>query len=875
MANSTLTHMMIGFWVLVGLNAAAQSWTNRYDGPVNGEDRVWAMAVDGSGNVYVTGSSTGTGSDYATIKYSSSGLPLWTNRYNGPVNGGDEASAIGVDGSGNVYVTGSSTGSGTGSDYATIKYSSAGVPLWTNRYNGPANNYDAASAIAVDSSGIVHVTGSSFGSTGWDSSDYVTIAYSSAGVPLWTNRYNGPTNAIDSANAIAVDGSGNVYVTGGSGPRAGNTVRPDYLTVAYSGAGAPLWTNRYDRALAAHAIVVDSTGNVYVAGSGYTTLAYSSAGVPLWTNRYGDGNAEAVAVDGTGNVYVTGFSGNHFDAVTIKYSSAGVPLWTNRYDSPVRDNDGASAIAVDDSGNVYVAGSSTRRDCKGCVSATDFLTIAYTSSGMPLWVRLYNGLGDNWDYATAIAVDDSGNVYVAGWSIGNGTSYDYATVKYAPPIVDHFTWNTIQSSQIVDVPFPVTLTAEYLCGATVTSFTGNATLSGHVPTNPPLQVSIGTGTNSWGFPLNSRYHDARTTVIYGGGPIGRACTLNSLALDVVTPPGQTLENWTIRIKQTGSGWYTPPGAIPQWESSGWTVVYQGNAPAGGSGWRIFEFSTPFEYSGVRNLMVDFSFNNDSYSSDGLCRFTPSYYPGSITYASDSLDGDPLTWSGSNPTPVLSYNMPNIVWGVKSLDRFPGSIIPTETGPFVNGVWNGMVTVHEAVSNLVLRADDGLSYEGESNPFDVLAPPTTITLVLPEDPFSFTNGCYGFMVQGSAGQVVVVEASTNLTDWLSIHTNLMGDLGEFLFYDLHTGQYPRRYYRAKLHDGPLPPAMMLSSGSEVVGAQFRVAVGAVGGQEVIVEATTNLLDWTPILTNTAAVGPLYFHDPDMTNFTKRFYRAVTR
>jgi len=122
---------------------------------------------------------------------------------------------------------------------------------------------------------------------------------------------------------------------------------------------------------------------------------------------------------------------------------------------------------------------------------------------------------------------------------------------------------------------------------------------------------------------------------------------------------------------------------------------------------------------------------------------------------------------------------------------------------------------------------------------------------------------------------VIEASTNLTDWLSIHTNLMGDLGEFLFYDLHTGQYPRRYYRAKLHDGPLPPAMMLSSGSEVVGAQFRVAVGAVGGQEVIVEATTNLLDWTPILTNTAAVGPLYFHDPDMTNFTKRFYRAVTR
>jgi hypothetical protein len=69
--------------------------------------------------------------------------------------------------------------------------------------------------------------------------------------------------------------------------------------------------------------------------------------------------------------------------------------------------------------------------------------------------------------------------------------------------------------------------------------------------------------------------------------------------------------------------------------------------------------------------------------------------------------------------------------------------------------------------------------------------------------------------------------------------------------------------------------MMSRGAGVVGAQFRAAVGAVGGQEVVVEASTNLVDWTPILTNTAAIGPLYFHDPDMTHFTKRFYRAVTQ
>jgi hypothetical protein len=219
-------------------------------------------------------------------------------------------------------------------------------------------------------------------------------------------------------------------------------------------------------------------------------------------------------------------------------------------------------------------------------------------------------------------------------------------------------------------------------------------------------------------------------------------------------------------------------------------------------------------------------------------------------------------------------VPNVELGATYPDLLPVSLSPTVTTPFVNGVWTGEITVLEAVSKLVLRADDGLGHEGESNPFDVIAPPSTLSLVMHQNPFSFTNGCYGFTVQGSSGQVVVVEASTNLLHWLPIHTNLMGELGECLFYDLHTGQFPRRYYRARLYDGPLPPPALLSGESAMVGAQFRLAVGAVGGQAVVVEASTNLVDWAPILTNTAAIGPLYFYDPAMTNFTQRFYRAIT-
>ena len=96
--------------------------------------------------------------------------------------------------------------------------------------------------------------------------DCVTIGYSGAGEPLWTNRYDGPANGIESLSGVAVGPSGNVYVTGYSGSAV------DYLTVACSGAGVPLWTNRYsspgyDSTDIARAVAVDDLDNVFVTGS--------------------------------------------------------------------------------------------------------------------------------------------------------------------------------------------------------------------------------------------------------------------------------------------------------------------------------------------------------------------------------------------------------------------------------------------------------------------------------------------------------------------------------------------------------------------------------------------------------------------------------
>ena len=230
--------------------------------------------MDGSGNVVVTGTSVGNGSgyDYYTAKYAAAdGTILWEKRYNGPANGDDEASAVGVDGSGNVVVTGSSS-SGTNStngDYYTAKYAAAdGALLWEKRYNGPGNDYynhDYASAVAVDASGSVVVTGISLGNGGYD---YYTAKLAAVdGALLWEKRYNGPAKNNDFAKAIAVDGSGNVVVTGSSGYEDYWGEYYDYYTAKYAAAdGALLWDKRYNgqanRNDTASALAVDGSGNV-------------------------------------------------------------------------------------------------------------------------------------------------------------------------------------------------------------------------------------------------------------------------------------------------------------------------------------------------------------------------------------------------------------------------------------------------------------------------------------------------------------------------------------------------------------------------------------------------------------------------------------
>lgn len=422
------------------------AWVRRYNGPQSSLDEAHSIAVDPEGNVYVTGYSGGrvsTTNNYTTVKYSSSGDTLWVRSYDGSGNGWDEAYDIAVDDSGNTYVTGRSYSIVTDDDYATIKYSPSGAEQWVRTYDGQANggdDDDVARAIAIDDLGNVYVTGHSQGPG--TNLDFGTIKYDPSGVAVWVRRHSGPgENSDDGACAIAVDGAGSVYVTGYCRDSATSY---DYVTIKYDSAGIEQWVRKYDGPTngedRATAIAVDRSGSVYVTGGStgsgghldYATVKYNSSGDTLWVRRY-DGpdnmsdRALAIATDGSGNVYVTGESyrsGTEVDYVTIKYNTSGDIQWVRRYNGPGNAGDLPTAMTIDGSSNVYVTGSSNTG------FSVDYATIKYSSAGVEQWVIMYDGPAGSGDRASAIAIDGSENVYVTGYSYGSGAANDFVTIKY-------------------------------------------------------------------------------------------------------------------------------------------------------------------------------------------------------------------------------------------------------------------------------------------------------------------------------------------------------------------------------------------------------------------------------------------------------------
>jgi len=408
----------------------------------------------------------------------------WAKRAGG--TDGDAASRMAVDASGNSYVTGifrgiasfgtaNLTSSGS-TDVFIAKYDASGNVLWAKQAGG--QDIDASKNIAVDISGDSYITGefqgsATFGSTTLTSSgsyDAFIAKYDASGNVLWAKQSGGA--GLEMGRGIAVDGSGNCYITGyfdGSATFGSTTLTSsgsyDVFIAKYDATGNFQWADRagssgedYGRNVA-----IDGSGNSYIAGTfrnlasfGSTTLTssgvedifiakYDASGSVLWAKKAGGTSKDAangIAVDGSGNSYITGeFQGNTtFGSITITSSTSLPDICVARYDGSgnllwVKQAGGSSSdfgrnITVDGSGNSYITGEFEGSASFGSTMLTssggvDIFIASYDASGNVLWAKRAGGTLE--DRASGVELDGSGNTYISGYFLGQA-SFDSTTI---------------------------------------------------------------------------------------------------------------------------------------------------------------------------------------------------------------------------------------------------------------------------------------------------------------------------------------------------------------------------------------------------------------------------------------------------------------
>jgi uncharacterized delta-60 repeat protein len=190
-------------------------WEAVFNGPIDEGDYAAKVRVDSQDQVIVAGySRSGTSHrDYLILKYNTDGELIWQKRYNGPRYHEDYSADMVLDENDNIYVTGKSRGSTFDYDIATVKYSADGNREWAQRYNGVGKWDDEGHAITLDGSGNVYVTGTTYdvfeGGT-----DIITIKYDSDGTSLWVRRSDGQSQGDDRPAGIVIDDNEGLYMTG-------------------------------------------------------------------------------------------------------------------------------------------------------------------------------------------------------------------------------------------------------------------------------------------------------------------------------------------------------------------------------------------------------------------------------------------------------------------------------------------------------------------------------------------------------------------------------------------------------------------------------------------------------------------------------------
>lgn len=495
-----------------------------------------AVTVDISGNVYVVGKTNGgldgnTSSGYMdlfVVKYNSSGDKEWTKQM-GAGSGsfqesGTYAQAVAVDSSGNVYVTGYTAGGLDGNypayvyDCFLLKYNSVGEKKWTRQWGN--GYYTFATGVAIDSSGNPHVTGYAYynlwggvdGNQNLGGKDIFLTKFDGNGTKQWTKQTG--SDGDDYALGIAMDGNDNIFVTGyTTSSMDGNWYSggTDIFVMKFSKFGTQQWTRQAGsgRDDYAYGVVVYGSGNVYVSGltkgslegntntSGNDLFVIKYDGLRDWTRQSGTGFADAatgVAVDGNGNVYVTGYAGGALDVKSgsyafddcflMKYDSAGMKQWTRQWGSNYYAF--ARGVAIDSSGNPYVAGNAASGvDGNQSLGGwSDIILTKFNGAGVKQWTKQTGS--DGHDYAFGIAIDGNDNIYVTGYTTGgldgytNAGNNDLFLMKYDTTGVKQ--WTRQMGSSGDDRAYGVAVDGNgnvYIAGITTGALNGNTNTSGN------------------------------------------------------------------------------------------------------------------------------------------------------------------------------------------------------------------------------------------------------------------------------------------------------------------------------------------------------------------------------------------------------------
>lgn len=662
-------------------SAGVQQWSRTYNGGGNSIDEARALAVDANGNVYVTGASyfTAGNDDYVTIKYDAAGTQQWIKNYNGPAGTTDEAWDIALDNAGNVFVTGGSTGSGTGEDYATLKYDPAnGNQLALVRYTFSGSNIDKAQSIAIDAAGNVYVTGYSFGSAALDL-DYATLKYTNALVAVWgtASRYNGTGSGIDQAKKISVSTAGNVYVTG------------------YS-------------------------NNTYVLDDDITTVMYNAAGLQQWVSRYGAGNnvgdrSYSVTCDAVGNSYVVGMIKNtstNQDMVTIKYSITGVQQWATEYNGPSNGWDEARDCVLEPTGTyIYVSGFSQNPGTNQDVTTVKYATI----DGSQQWLTKYSFTGNNVDQGYAIALDANENVYVSGQSSGGTTSgNDALTIKYCQLSAN------AGSDVAICQNASTTLNAS-ATNATAYSWAPSTGLSSTTINNPVANPTVTTTytvtiTNSSGctdidsvtvtvflLPSTPITANGPTTFCQGGSVQLCAATYNSYSW---TPGGQTTQCITVNVSNTAYTCYvTDTNTCAAQSSIGVQVDPLPIANAGNDTSVCLSQNVQLNATGgaTYSWSPGGTLSNTTSSNPQAGPVTTTTYTVIVTSSAgcSSVDSVKVTVVGNPPVPSLTYNFDTLCASSATCYQWyqsPNILMTGETGQCLVVPANGTYYVVVCNSN---------------------------------------------------------------------------------------------------------------------------------------------------------------------------------